>query len=177
METFAPPKEFVENPGFTQARTTALSKLDLGDVDQPIADLISKFAALPHCFTLQSCHGHFLCGSDDAPDNNTPIPRSHAGGVRYRIAYIALCIENSDRGRTLRNALSVVAGIDPEYVQFGSPGWFWDQCVNSYALQVEPAAQQFSDEAQLDADEARHVERVRDLFFQKLRALVVSEAR
>lgn len=131
METFAPPKEFVENPGFTQARSTALSKLDPGDVDHPIADLISEFSALPHCFTLQSCHGHFLCRSDDAPDNNTPIPRNHAGEVRYRIAYIALCIEHSDRGRTLRNALSVVAGIDPEYVQFGSPGWFWDQCVNS----------------------------------------------
>jgi hypothetical protein len=70
-----------------------------------------------------------------------------------------------------------VPRIDPEYVQFGSPGWFWDQRVNSYALQVEPAAEQFSDEAQLDADKARLVERIRDLIFQKLRALVVSEAR
>jgi len=166
----------VENPGFEKARLSALAGLKRADVDRPIADLISEFAALPHCFTLQSCHGHFVCGPDDVPDNNNPIPDGHAGGVRYRIAYIALCIEASKRGRALRDALSSVASIDPEYLQFGSPGWFWDQWVNSYALQVEPAAQQFNDEVQLDVDEARHVERVRDLFFQQLRALVAAEA-
>jgi hypothetical protein len=96
--------------------------------------------------------------------------------VRYRIAYVALCIENSDRGRGLREALSQVPKVDPDYVQFGSPDWFWDQWLNSYALQVEPYAHRDRDEATLDSDEALHVQGVRDLFFEKLRALLAAEA-
>jgi hypothetical protein len=177
METFAPARELIENPGFEEARQRAVPKLQQADIDRPIAGLISGFAILPHCFTLQCCHGHFVCGSDDEPENNNPIPQGYAGEVRYRIAYVALCIEFSERGRTFRDALSSLVGIDPDYVQFGSPGWFWDQWVNSYALQVEPYAQRCSDEARLDAEEGRHVERIRDQFFAQLQALVVAEAR
>ena len=175
METFGPAREFVESPGFVQARTSALSKLDLAKVDGPIADVISGFAALPHCFTLQSCHGHFVCTRDDEPDNNNSIPSGHMGGVRYRIAYVAICIENSARGRALRGALSSVPDIDPDYVQFGAPRWFWDQWVNSYALQVEPISQQYHDEARMEVEEARHVQRVRGQFFERLRVLLASE--
>jgi hypothetical protein len=149
----------------------------LSGLDGPIKPLISGFAILPHCFTLQSCHGHFVCDANNEPDNDDPIPDGRIGIVRYRLAYIAMCIENSDRGRTLRDALSLVPRIDPAYIQFGSPAWFWERCVNSYALQVEPFSQQFCDEAQLEAKEARHVQKVRDLFFEKLAELLAAESR
>jgi len=177
VETFGPPKEFVEDPGFAQARIVALSELELAEVDAPIIDLVSAFAEMPHCFTLQSCHGHFVCEPGDRPDNNAPIPAGQTGEVRYRIAYVAMCIEPSDRGRALHDALSSITKIDPAYVQFGSPDWFWDRRVNSYALQVEPGPHRLHDEVRLAAEEARHVESIRGLFFQELRALVASEAR
>jgi hypothetical protein len=176
MQTFGPPKDLVGNPDFGLARADARSKLDLAKIDGPITSLISGFAELPHCFTLQSCHGHFVCGPDNEPDNDAPIPDGHIGIVRYRIAYIAMCLENSDRGRTFRDALSSVPSIDPDYIQFGSPAWFWEQHVNSYALQVEPLSQQFCDEVQLEAEEARHVQNIRDLFFEKLAELLAAES-
>ncbi len=176
MKTFAPPREFQSNTEFQHTRLSVLSKLNQVDIDPPIKDLIYAFADLPHCFTLQSCHGHFVCGPDDAHDNNDPIPAGYTGKVNYRIAYVALCIENSERGHALRDALSLLTEIDTNYVQFGSPGWFWDQWINSYTLQVEPKNQQFADVAQLDVTETRQVEHVRDIFFQQLRQLVEQES-
>lgn len=176
METFAPPKRFVENAEYSRARAVALAKLDLRSIDEPIVDLIAGFATLPHCFTLQSCHGHFVCSPGQAPDNHDPIPGGHVGAVKYRIAYVAFCLENSERGRTLWKALSQVPNVDPSYVQFGSPGWFWERWVNSYALQVEPIAYQYQDEATLEADEAFHTQGTRDRFFNELRELLASEA-
>lgn len=168
METFCSAKQFVEHPNFEAARLEASKTLDLREIDVPILHLISQFAQLPYCFTLQSCYGHFQCKPDDSAHNLDPIPHIHDGEVRYRIAYIALCIDNSERGRVFREILSSVTKIDPDYVQFGSATWFWDQCVNSYVLQVEPTAFQFMDVALLDAHEARHVENTRNRFFTEL---------
>ena len=95
--------------------------------------------------------------------------------MSYRIAYIAFCLENSSRGLAFRDSLSQVTAVDPGYVQFGSPDWFWKQRVNSYALQVEPIAHQFKDEVILKAAEARPIQRARDLFFSKLRELMATE--
>jgi hypothetical protein len=95
--------------------------------------------------------------------------------VRYRIAYIAFCLENSQRGLALRDSLSRVTAIDSGYVQFGSADWFWEQWVNSYALQVEPIAQQLKDEAILEIAEALRIQRARDLFFSELRELMATE--
>ena len=96
--------------------------------------------------------------------------------MRYRIAYLVICIENSNRGWALREALAQVPKIDPGYIQFGSPDWFWQRWLNSYALQVEPAAHKFHDEATLEVSEARHVQGVRELFFERLRDLLAIEA-
>ena len=60
METFIEPRQFVENPRFSRDRHDTLAALDLRTIDEPIVDIIDGFTALSHCFTLQSCYGHFL---------------------------------------------------------------------------------------------------------------------
>lgn len=175
METFNKPRQFVEYPRYSQDRQDALAAVDLEDIDKPVVDIVAGFATLPHCFTLQCCYGHFICAPEQNSHTLEPIPPGYRGFVRYRIAYIAFCIENSSRGRALRDSLSGITGIDSNYVQFGSPDWFWDQWVNSYALQVEPIAHQLKDEAILEIDEALITQRLRALFFSELRKRLVAE--
>jgi len=85
---------------------------------------------------------------------------------------LALCIEQSAMGVRFRGALEEIPTIDTDYVQFGSPGWFWERYPNSYALQVEPERYKDKDEAVIGHSEAIHVQRVRDEFFGRLRELV-----
>ena len=177
METFTESRGFVENARYAQDRQDALAALNLGSIDRPIVDIVAGFAALPHCFTLQCCYGHFVCAPGQNPHNLEPIAHDHSGLVRYRIAYVAFCIENSHRGRALWKSLARVPAVDTGYVQFGSADWFWERWVNSYTLQVEPIAHQLKDEAILDLAEALHTQGVRDLFFRELRALLAAELR
>jgi hypothetical protein len=177
METFAPPREFVRHARYARDRQTALSRLDRAAIDAPIVDVVEKFVALPHCFTLSCCHGHFVCSPDQDPRSFDPIPPHQAGPIRYRIAYLALCIEDSPRGRALRESLARVPAIDPAAVQFGSPTWFsrrWPR-FNCYAIQVEPERFRFRDEALLDRGEALDIQRTRDRFFDELRTLLARE--
>jgi hypothetical protein len=175
LETFTKAREFVENSGYANARKEALAALDLISIDEPIVDIVVGFAALPHCFTLQCCYGHFLWTPLQGPHNLEPIPASYSGSVRYRIAYIALCLENSRQGRTLRHSLARLPAADPDYVQFGSADWFWERWVNSYALQVAPAASVSKDEAILESSEAHRILRARNLFFRELKVLLDAE--
>jgi hypothetical protein len=173
VETFTEEMPLVGNPDFSRQREVHLARLDLDAIDQPIRDLISGFARLHHCYTLQSCFGHFLPGERGDPRNLDRLPRS--GGtvtVRYRIAYVALCIANSAVGRVLLQDLRGVPAIDPEYVQFGSAEWFWARQVNAYALQVEPRRFRTRDEARVSYQEALHLQDVRDRFFTALEEVV-----
>ena len=165
----------VEDPRYLQERRATLAALDLESIDAPIRDVVSAFAPLPHCFTLQSCSGHFVCTPDQDPHTLDPVPLRQPGSVRYRIAYLAVCIESSRSGRALLESLRDVTAIDPDYVQFGSAGWFWERWVNSYALQVEPRRCMAKDEAVLQVGEALRVQHTRDLFFSELRKLVAGE--
>lgn len=175
METFNEPKEFAEDTEYPKNRKDTLEALDLDSIDEPIVDIVAGFATLPHCFTLQCCYGHFLCAPEENPHSLEPLPCDYDGLVRYRIAYIAFCLENSMRGRSLRDSLSRVTAIDSGYIQFGSPDWFWKQRVNSYVLQVEPNGHQFKDEAVLEVAEALRTQRARNLFFNEIRELIAKE--
>jgi len=177
VETFTEAREFMENPRYSNDRKSTLAALDLRSIDEPITDIVTGFAALSHCFPLQSCYGHFICTPGQDSHTLDPVPPGHSGLVRYRIAYVALCLENSQRGWALRDSLARVPAVDRDYVQFGSADWFWKRCsiVNSYALQVEPVADQLKDEAILAPAEAVHTQRVRDLFFTELRAVLAAE--
>ncbi len=169
METYTKTKGFEQHPRYLRDRGNAIAALDLKSIDEPIVDIVSAFARLAHCFPLQSCCGHFICDPKQDILTLDPIPTNYTGSVRYRIAYIAVCIQNSRSGRVLRDALAKIPTLDPANIQFGSADWFWEQFVNSYVLQVEPAGYMGQDEAILDVKEARQVQMVRNLFFKELK--------
>lgn len=173
METFTEAKGFVGNRHYVQQRQTSLAALDIDTIDAPIVDIVRGFRDIGCCFTLQSCYGHFVDAGQQDCNNTEPLRISDgAGVVTYRIAYIALCIENSPEGRELLAGLRAIAGTQPEYIQFGSAEWFWARQVNSYVLQVEPERFKDKDQATIDYQEALHIQEVRNSFFYKLRKLL-----
>ena len=172
METFDQPRELTASPHFQADRQVALTTLENARIDAPIRGLIANLASISCCFTLQSCYGHFVHGEQPHPENLEPLPAHDVGAVRYRIAYIALCFDNSPPGRRLLTALADIPAIDRDLIHFGSPSWFWERYLNSYALQVEPSRFINKDEAVIDYGEALHVQQVRALFFEGLEQLI-----
>lgn len=173
METFTDLRGFVDNPTYAEQRRARVGALDINIIDAPIVEIISGLARWPCCFTLQSCYGHFLYDGQQDPRNVEPLPVSDSiVSVEYRIAYLALCIENSPAGHRLFESLREIPEIDPDYVQFGCAGWFWTRQVNSYALQVEPKRFMTQDRATIDYREALHVEKIRGEFFSRLKGLL-----
>jgi hypothetical protein len=173
METFTAARAFVENPRFDEQRRAALAKLDFAILDRPIAGVVESIARLSYCFTLQSCFGHFLYMGQQDIHNVAPLPAdADIGDVEYRIAYLALCIEDSVAGRALFAELRDVAAADPEYIQFGSADWFWERQPNSYAIQVEPRRHMLRDRCTINHQEALRVEEARNHFFDEIAALL-----
>lgn len=169
METFTTIKGFVHNPRYREQRRKALGKLDIHTIDGPIVQLIDNLSRLPYCFTLQSCYGHFLCDGQQDPYNTQALPLSAAiSRVEYKIAYVALCLQDNDLGRALFQHLRGLVFIDPETVQFGCAEWFWGRQVNSYVLQVEPERFKTQDRIVVGYREALHIEQVRNEFFNEL---------
>ncbi len=173
METFTEPKELLENPRYQDQRKKSLTGLSDDMIDVPIIGLINAFNKLPYCFTMQSCYGHFIYNGQNDSHNLAPLPITDTiARVKYRIAYICFCIENSDLGRRLLEALNEITAIDPENIQFCCAEWFWKRQVNSYALQVEPDRFKSKDTAILDYREALQIENIRHKFFVKLQELL-----
>jgi hypothetical protein len=172
VETFAPARPFIDNPAFARERERALADLDPAGIDAPLRSLIADFTRLPFCFTLQCCFGHFLDSAAKDPESLEPLPARDTGPVRYRIAYLALCLENSREGRRFSLQLEKIAAAAPDFIQFGSPAWFWKRQPNSFALQVEPQRFRDRDAVMLEHAEARVVQRIRDRFFADLAELV-----
>jgi hypothetical protein len=173
LETFTELKGFVDNPNYHEQRKQSLAKLDMDTIDAPIVDIVSNFANLSHCFTLQSCYGHFLYGLQKDLYNIDPLPvLDSIRTVEYRIAYIALCLENSHSGMWLFKSLERLPAIAPEHIQFGCAEWFWERQINSYTLQVQPKKHMTKDKVFLDYDEALYIEKVRGLFFDQLKKLL-----
>ena len=169
METFIPAKVFASNPHFGVHRRRAIAGLDIGTIDAPIVDLVEGFRRLPYCFTLQSCFGHFLFPGQGNPTNADALPALPEGTrVEYRIAYIAVCLQDSPSGRGLHDNLNDLVSIDEAYIQFGCAEWFWQRQVNSYVLQVEPERFKEQDRAEFGYQEALRVEAVRNAFFAEL---------
>ena len=173
METFTALKDFVDNHDFHVQRKKFLSNLDISTIDAPLVEIIRGFARLSYCFTLQSCYGHFLYSSQKNSYNIEPLPISDSiDGAEYRIAYIALCLDNNDLGRALFRDLSEIPKIDPEYIQFGCAEWFWVRQVNSYALQVEPKRYMVKDKITINYQKALHIQKIRNKFFKELKEMV-----
>jgi hypothetical protein len=173
LETFTEPKELVENPHYQDQRQRKLACLSDGMIDAPIIEQINAFNKLLYCFTLQSCYGHFIYTDQNDPHNLEPLPITDTiVRMEYRIAYICLCVENSDLGKGLLEALNDITAIDPENIQFCCAAWFWKRQVNSFALQVQPDRFKHKDRAILDYREALHIEKIRNEFFVQLQELV-----
>lgn len=176
MQTFAPPKPLVDDPGFARARQEALAGLDLTAVDRPIRGLIRDLAELPHCFSQQCCWGHFVHPGQPQEHGIEPLAGyDHHTRVLYRIAYVALCVENSTAGRALLDDLAGLAAADPDFIQYGSADWFWDSRVNTYQVQVEPLRHQFLDSMEVGIKEALRLEKARGRFFVDLAAIVARQ--
>ena len=173
METFTDLRDLAENPQYHSQKQKALCDLNDDMIDMPIVDLINGFNELPYCFTLQSCYGHFVYNSRNDAHNIEPLPTEKViDEVEYRIAYVALCIENSASGRLLFKSLKEIQTIDPKNIQFCCAGWFWERQMNSYALQVEPYRFKHNDKAILEFKEALHIEKIRNTFFIRLSELL-----
>ena len=173
METFTAPRPFVHNSLYHQQRRESLQRLDLVGIDFPITALVHGFSKLQYCFTLQSCFGHFLYPGNKDPVNLEPLPHvDNIEIVEYRIAYLAICIENSIPGKELFDNLAEIASVDLDNIQFGSADWFWERQLNSYVLQVEPDRYMTRDKCRINYAEALHVEKIRNNFFKQLTALL-----
>lgn len=169
METFKLPNALVTNPDYRKERQRILSELQDGMIDSPIIGVINGLNRLPYCFTLQSCYGHFLYDGQTDLHCIDPLPIGDTiPKVTYRIAYIAVCVENSEEGKGLLGYFEKLTDLDSENIQFGSPQWFWDSHLNSYALQVEPERFKMKDSVSLDYREALNIERIRNMVFTEL---------
>ena len=172
MESYTAAKTLVANPRFAAQRLRSLAGLTECMLDAPIRKLIRKLNGLPYCFTLQCCYGHFVHAGQSDPHNLAPLSTAAAGlsRVTYRIAYVALCLDNTAEGIRLLETLKRLPRLDPDNIQFGSAQWFWEQQVNTYVLQVEPERFKFMDQAVLDGPVALTIERLRTRFFERFMA-------
>ncbi|MEE4601728.1 MAG: hypothetical protein V2J65_10655 [Desulfobacteraceae bacterium] len=173
METFTEFKTMVADPRYPDRRKKCLDKLKLDELDAPVAGLVKDMCQFPFCFTIQSCYGHFLYAGQEDPKNVEPLKAADKiQTVEYRIAYVALCVENSRSGNVYLRLLKQVPEIDPFCIQFGCAEWFWGKYPNSYVLQVEPEKHKREDRCAIDYQEALHVEKVRIQFYDHLKMLI-----
>jgi len=178
METFIRAKPMVEDLSFEVRRNDAASllekELSAGNIDPPLIDLLRHISKIRHCYTLQSCYGHFVHDLQADDKNTEPIGKfkDSISRVHYRIAYLAFCIENSESGRRFHDDLKKVVEVDPEYMQFGSADWFWKQAPNSYVVQLEPERGMKLDSVWVDVEEALYIESLREKFFAEVKKVV-----
>jgi hypothetical protein len=182
VETYTEERPLVEDHGFRprkdRSRAEIRELLRSGAIDPLMTAIVEEISSIPCCYTIQSCGGHFIRLDVPGEHDSTSVPDSDDSGkvLRYRIAYIAFCVERSEGGRRLLDIFRAVAETDPEYIQFGCASWFWERCVNSYIVQVGPRRNASEDSFEIGLVEARRVEMARELFFEGLRR-VAAESR
>lgn len=174
METFVGPRQFVDHPEYEKNRYRALETLGNlivhGGIDPPLVELVELFSRVPHCYTVQSCCGHFV--HEGEPDEHTLARLSSYRGkvhrVHYRIAYIAFVLEKSKNGFELCHDLRLLASRNPANIQFGSADWFWEHSVNTYQIQIAPEREKYRDSFAVTYGEALVLEKVRDMVLREL---------
>ena len=168
METYIEYKALTHHPNFQAERQVALDNLDFNLIDPPLIKLVKEINRLPCLFTLQCCHGHFL--KKNGQETSYLALSETNERVDYKLAFVAICIENSFKGNSIRKRLmNIPASIDRNRIQFCSAQWFWEQWINSYVLQVMPERFRDQDMAQFEYAEVREIGKVRDDFFVLLK--------
>jgi hypothetical protein len=172
METFTEPTDFAPHPNFDRDRKKALKNLNLSDIDLPIVDLIETFTRVPWCFTLQCCWGHFVHDGQPDPRGCDPLANYQPDTqVRFQLAYLAVCIKDTQEGRLLHDNLRNLVSLDPANVQFGSADWFTRKQVNIWVIQVEPERFKKKDRAYIGIKEALFLEKLKARMFTELRKI------
>ena len=90
------------------------------------------------------------------------------GSIEYRIAYIALSIQNNEKGQEIVRMLKNIENKNPAYIQFGSAEWFWERSVNSVVIQVEPECFKTLDKIVTNYHEAVKIQKERDKFLKEI---------
>ncbi len=180
VQTYTQARPLVVDSGYEARRRVSLADLEdilsAGEIDAPIVSIIERISLIPYCFTLQSCYGHFVVGNGLSTDSVKQISHDMKRGstIRYRLAYMAFCIQNNPSGLRLLKDLKAIAREDPEYIQFGSATWFWNRCVNSYVLQAGSVEHVSEDSFEMGIAEALRVEAARDMLYAKIAEVVNS---
>jgi hypothetical protein len=178
MDTFTEAKPFQPHADYAADRKRTLRELEReitrGSIDLPLLPMIRECMQIPHCFTVQCCCGHFVHDLEPDPENLSR-PSQYAGtaeSLRYRVAYLAVCIREDKRGRELFADLQALATQEPGYIQFGSADWFWNRMVNTYCIQLEPERMKELDSGMVSLSEARTLEEIRTVFFDSLAGII-----
>ena len=178
METFTLPPPFAAHPGYRNDRERSIAELaaEIGRnaLDPPLLPLVRECIHIPHCFTVQCCYGHFVHALAPDPENLVPISAfsGDTGPIRYRVAYLALCLRDNPAGHRMYAYLQEMAGRNPAFVQFGSADWFLERMPNTYCLQLEPELMKTKDSGTVSWDEALMIEKRREPFFLQLMTIM-----
>ncbi len=175
MQTYTKTRPIEDNPDFEAQRDAAREALDLSTVDEPMVRLIQDLNRLPHVFTQQCCFGHFVGDGETDTSTLAPPPPMGKKPMEYRLAYLAFCVSDDDRGRAFLERVRDLRDLDPKYIQVCSADWFWDQQVNSFAIQVSPKRMRKLDSMTLDGKEIRHVSHVRTQLWRRFSDAVKKE--
>ena len=178
METFTPARPFTRHPGYLSDRKKAHRELEreilMGSIDAPLLPIIQECFLITHFFSIQCCYGHFVHNLQ--PDTENLVPPSHYKGkietVRYRLAYLAVCIQDNIQGNEMYSDMEKLAADNPDYIQFGSADWFWERMVNTYCIQLEPERLKNKDSGVIPMEEAVHLEMLREDFFNHLASII-----
>lgn len=166
----------MDNQGYEKNRFAALETLRnliaRGRIDPPLVELHELFSRVPHGYTIQSCFGHFV--HEWEPDEDTTASLAPYNGmvqtVFYRIAIIAFVLEKSKKESMLCHDNRTLTVKCPEYIQFGSAGWFWVLSVKSCQIQVAPEQEKQIDCFWVTYKEALLLENFRDVLIRELAA-------
>ena len=113
METFTEVKPFADNPDFQTQRLKKLKNLEFSIIDKPIVDIIRYILGFDYCFTLQSCYGHFVHIHQKDRHNVAPLSTFNIPEeIEYRLAYVAICLDNNDKGKELFNSHKRLRGTE-----------------------------------------------------------------
>ena len=179
METFTNPKPFTSHPGYVSDREKTLRELEKeilnGAIDPPLLPMIRGCMTIPYFFTVQCCFGHFVHDLEKDPENLISPARykETIKIVRYRIAYVTICIQNNIQGREMFSDLEKLAADNPDYIQFGSADWFWERMVNTYCIQLEPIRFKGEDTGMIGMREVLHIEMLRTDFFERITEIIL----
>lgn len=161
MRTFdtAPPLE--SDLAFSINRSQSLHLLDLSVIDIPIVDTVYKYSKLECCYPVQSCWGHFDHAYSFWGRGAAVNCLNRGQTMRYRIAYLALCLDDSEHGAFLLELLRQVPQCVGGSVQFGSAKWFRELHNNIYVVQTAPPHCIYLDSCYIDKKEAQYIHKSR----------------